>query len=201
MLSPLAAKFFGSGQRGSRPPPFGCLQPDLRALSRRTSRAASASSHSRNCVILGTADVAFGQTTQYVLDSLKATSIGLTSRTVDEIPSRKRGAGKRDALTIDGGIDQHARTVENRTRNDWSGDAGGVEPARPGLPVIEAQQRESQQIGRLGDAVASRKEPGTANGEKLFRAEPHDIEAGPIAITMPNRKADILARELDMIHR
>src|SRR5262249_55166214 len=59
---------------------LGCLQPDLRAFRRRMSRAASASSHSRNCVILGTADVAFGQTTQYVLDSLKETSIGLTSR-------------------------------------------------------------------------------------------------------------------------
>src|SRR5437588_9046081 len=49
-------------------------------FKRRTSSAASASSHSRNIVILGRAEVALGQTIQYVLDILKETSIGLTRR-------------------------------------------------------------------------------------------------------------------------
>src|SRR5450631_244211 len=59
--------------------------------------------------------------------------------TVDEIPSRQRSASERDALAVDGGIYQHARTVENRTMSNGIGDASGIEPSRPGLPVIETQ--------------------------------------------------------------
>jgi hypothetical protein len=53
---------------------------EWRAFRQRASPAASASSHSRNIAILGSAAVAFGQTIQYVLDILKETSIGLTRR-------------------------------------------------------------------------------------------------------------------------
>lgn len=52
----------------------------MRALRRHPSSAASASNHARNIVIFGSADVALGQTIQYVLDVLKETSMGRTSR-------------------------------------------------------------------------------------------------------------------------
>lgn len=61
--------------------------------------------------------------------------------TVDEISSRQRGAGERNALAVDGGIYQHARAVQDRTVSDGIGQAGGLKPSRPGLPVIESQQR------------------------------------------------------------
>ncbi len=51
-----------------------------RVFRRRASSAASANSQSRNVVIFGTLEVAFGQTVQYVLDIFKETSIGLTRR-------------------------------------------------------------------------------------------------------------------------
>ena len=53
---------------------------EWRVFRRRISSAACASSHSRNIVILGSAEVAFGQTIQYVLETLRETSIGLTRR-------------------------------------------------------------------------------------------------------------------------
>src|SRR5712692_6924596 len=53
---------------------------EWRVFRRRISSAASARSHSRNIVILGSAEVTFGQTIQYVLDILNETSIGLTRR-------------------------------------------------------------------------------------------------------------------------
>jgi hypothetical protein len=59
--------------------------------------------------------------------------------TVDYIPGRKRGAGKRNALAVDGSIYQHARMVQNRTANNGIGDAGRFKPSRPGLPIIETQ--------------------------------------------------------------
>jgi hypothetical protein len=49
-------------------------------LRRRASSAASFKSHARKTVILGSADAAFGQTIQYVLDLLKDTSIGETQQ-------------------------------------------------------------------------------------------------------------------------
>ena len=48
--------------------------------SRRASSVASANSQFRNIVTLGTFEVTFGQTIQYVLDVSKDTSIGLTRR-------------------------------------------------------------------------------------------------------------------------
>ena len=56
----------------------------------------------------------------------------LDQTAVDQIPRRKRGAGQRNTLAVDGGIDQHARTVQNRSRNGGGGDAGGIEPSGPG---------------------------------------------------------------------
>ena len=49
-------------------------------FKRRVSSAACARSQSRNLAIFGKAEVAFGQTIQYVLDILRETSIGLTRR-------------------------------------------------------------------------------------------------------------------------
>jgi outer membrane protein assembly factor BamB len=90
-------------------------------------------------VILGSAEVAFGQTIQYAVDISQGNIDWSHKTAVDEIPSRKRSASERDALAVDGGIYQHARTIENRTVSNGVGDAGGIKPSRPGLPVIETQ--------------------------------------------------------------
>jgi hypothetical protein len=76
--------------------------------------------------------------------------------TVDDIPSGKRSASKRNALAVDGGIDHHARAVQNWTVSDRIADAGGFKPSRPGLPVVDTQQRKFQQVRRCGYAVTHR---------------------------------------------
>src|SRR5436190_13034719 len=53
---------------------------DAKAFRRCASSAASANSQFRNVAILGMLEVTFGHTIQYVLDILKETSIGFTSR-------------------------------------------------------------------------------------------------------------------------
>jgi hypothetical protein len=40
-------------------------------------------------------------------------------------------------LAVDGGIDQHARTVQNRAVRDRIDDACACKPFRPGLPVVK----------------------------------------------------------------
>ena len=44
-------------------------------------------------------------------------------------------------------------------------------------------------------------ELGAANREKPLGAEPHDVKPGPISVTMANREIDLLAREVDVMHR
>ena len=90
----------------------------------------------------------------------------------------ERGAGERDALAVDRGVYQHARAVQDRAAGNGVGDPGRVEPPHPGFPVAEAQQREFEQVGRFGDAVAPGDEPGTANREEPLRAEAHDSSPG-----------------------
>jgi hypothetical protein len=121
--------------------------------------------------------------------------------TVNEIPSRKGGARKRNALAIDGSVDQHARTVQNRTATYRIGDPGGVKPPRPCLPIVEAKQRKFQQIRCLGYAVASRNELRTANRKKLLGAKAYDIEPGPVAVAMPDREVNVFTREVDVMQR
>jgi hypothetical protein len=103
--------------------------------------------------------------------------------TVDEVPRRERGAGKRDTLGIDGGIDQHAGTVQHRPLGNRGGDAGGIEPSRPTLPVVETQQRKPQQIRCFAYAVLARDAPRAANREKPLAAKTHDIPCLPMGST------------------
>ena len=125
----------------------------------------------------------------------------LDQTAVDQIPRRKRGSGQHNTLAVDGGIDQHARTVQHRSRNGGGGDAGGIEPSGPVLPVFETQQGKFQQIGCLGDAVASRNKLRRADRKKLLGAKAHGVEPGPIAVAMPNRKVHFLACEVDLLDR
>ena len=67
--------------------------------------------------------------------------------------------------------------------------------------VVEPQQRKFQQVRRFGDAVASRNKLGAANRKKLLGAKAHDIKPSPIAVTMSNRKVNVLTREVDLMHR
>jgi hypothetical protein len=69
------------------------------------SSAASANSHSRKIAIFGRAEVAFGQTTPVRVGHSQGNIERPDKAAVDEIPSRKRCASERNALTIDGGID------------------------------------------------------------------------------------------------
>jgi hypothetical protein len=49
--------------------------------------------------------------------------------------------------------------------------------------------------------MASRNKLGTADRKKLLGAKANGIEPGPIAVPMPDRKVDILARKVDVMHR
>jgi hypothetical protein len=61
-------------------------------------------------------------------------------------------ADERDALTIEGGMDQHARTVENRALNNGNGDAGGVKQR---AQVFQSSRRSSGNLSR-SDALVMR---------------------------------------------
>ena len=63
------------------------------------------------------------------------------------------------------------------------------------------QQRRFQQVGRFGDAVTPGHQLGAANRKKLLGAKAHDAKPGPIAIAMSNRKVNVLARKVDVMHR
>src|SRR5262249_27448876 len=97
--------------------------------------------------------------------------------------------------------DQHAGAVDDRAVSNRIADAGGFEPSPPGLPVAETQQRKLQYVRGRGDAVASRHEPGAANRKKLLGAEAHDVEPGPIAVAVTNRKVDVVTHEVDVMRR
>ena len=80
-------------------------------------------------------------------------------------------------------------------------DAGGLKPPVPGLPVIETQQREFWQIRRNAYAVTPSDELRAANRKKPLETKPYDVEPGPIAITVTNRKINVLACEVDVMVR
>lgn|SRR5215510_5484277 len=81
-------------------------------------------------------------------------------------------------------------------------DTGKLQPSRPVFPVIDVDKRELEHIGGLGKAVAAGKQVRTAHREKLLGAQTHDIEARPVAITVPDSEIDVFARKVDMVqHR
>jgi hypothetical protein len=98
-------------------------------------------------------DATFGQTIQYVLDNLKGDVDWPYESTIDDVPGCERGASKRNALTVDRSVYQHARTAENRAVTGRIGDPCGLEPSRPGAPVVETQEWKFQQIRWRGDGL------------------------------------------------
>ena len=62
---------------------------------------------------------------------------------VDEIPGRQRGARERDAMAVDGGVDQHAGAINYRAVKSVSiGDTRGFEPGGPRASIVEMQERQ-----------------------------------------------------------
>src|SRR5262249_41307005 len=120
---------------------------------------------------------------------------------IDEVPSGKCSAGKGYPLAISGSVYHHARTIQHWTMCGLgSRHTGGLKPFRPILSIVEMQQRELQHIPRLAQAVASRKEFGTADRKQLLGTKAPNVEPSPIAVTMPNRKIDFLSGEVYVMH-
>lgn len=63
------------------------------------------------------------------------------------------------------------------------------------------QQRRFQQVRRFGDAVTSGHQLGTADRKKLLGAKADSVEPASIAVAVPDRNIDLLANEVDMMHR
>jgi len=78
-------------------------------------------------------------------------------------------------LAVDGGIDQHARAVQNRAGNGGGSDAGGFEPSGPVLPIFEAQQWKFQKVSCLRNTIATRNKLGRANWKKLLGTKTHGV--------------------------
>lgn len=102
-------------------------------------------------------------------------------------------------MSVDRGIDQHARAVQNRAVNGpGMGDAGVLEPCRPRLAVVEVQQRKLEHVRRPRELC---RELGTAHRKQVFGAEPGDVQARPMALTVADRNIDVFAGEIDVMHR
>ena len=67
---------------------------------------------------------------------------------VNQVPGRQGRAGKGDPLTVNGGVDEHAGTVQHGpVHRAGVANAGRLKPPRPTLPVLHVQQRVLQDVG------------------------------------------------------
>lgn len=63
------------------------------------------------------------------------------------------------------------------------------------------QQRKFQHISRLLYPLTPSDKLGAADRKQVLSAQAYDLESSPAAITVPNCKIDILAREIDVMQR
>jgi len=67
--------------------------------------------------------------------------------------------------------------------------------------ILEPQQRPFESVGRPSQAIVASKQLRAADCADLFRAQPRHIETWPIAIAVSHRDIDIVAGEIDVVHR
>ena len=125
---------------------------------------------------------------------------GSYDTSIDEIPGCERAARERNALAVDGGIDQHAGAIHDRAvRQIGTVDAGRVEPPPPVLAPIEMQEGKFQDVARLMQAGLFH-QLGAAHRKQLLAAQALDVQPGPVAVAVPHRQIDLLACKVDMMH-
>src|SRR5215472_9581137 len=120
----------------------------------------------------------------------------------DQVPNRKSGAGERDPLAVDCGIDQHAGPVQDRTRQLLRRHhPGKSEPPLPSLALIlEPYEWPFQHVGGPLQAIAAGEQLRAADRKNLLRAKPRRLETRPIAITVPHRNVDVLVGKVYGMH-
>jgi hypothetical protein len=66
---------------------------------------------------------------------------------MDEIPRGKRGAGERHPLVIDRRVDEHARTIQNRSVKNRAAGNGARSTQRPQSSSAPSDGAETNEIG------------------------------------------------------
>src|SRR6516162_11197401 len=118
---------------------------------------------------------------------------------MDEIPRGKCGASERHPLAVGRCIDEHARTIQDRSvKNVRTDDASRVKPLGPGHAIIEVQQRQFKHVAWLLQARGQR---GAANCEQMFGAELCHMQSWPVAVAVTSRDVHVFAGEIDVMQR
>src|SRR5262249_61093492 len=118
---------------------------------------------------------------------------------MDEIPRGKCGAGERHPLAVGCCIDEHARTIQDRSvKNVGADDASCVKPLGPGYAIIEVQEWQFEHVAWLLQARGQR---GAANCEQMFGTELCHMQSWPVAVAVTNRYVHVFARKIDVVQR
>ena len=118
----------------------------------------------------------------------------------DEVSCSERGAGEGYALPVYGGVNDHAGPVQDGSvQMTGTIHSGRLEPSGPGIAIVEMQQRKLQHVRRLGDAVAPCQQFRAAHCKQVLGGQSHDVEARPIAVSVPHSKIHVLSREVHVM--
>src|SRR4051812_31408692 len=81
--------------------------------------------------------------------------------------------------SIAASITMLARLRTGPCKTSASGTPAASEPPAPVAPVVEMQQGQPQEVGRLAQAIAAGHQLRAADRKELLRTEPHHVEPRP----------------------